>query len=174
MKDPTNPSRYVLKTNAKKLFVKEMKYVQRGWLSDVPGVVKYIQLEGPWRLPRFRAICGSTSALEGYHLHARLAQAMAGHGGSSLKIVRLLLFNWVWNLQRLHAARMIPHIGHMHLNYIDEICFVLHRLFPSGDLPHNFTGYVPVDTTRPPLAFSGRTGFDPYLFAESMRRNSAS
>jgi hypothetical protein len=172
MKDPSNPSKYVLKSNAKKLFAKEMKYVQQGWLSDVPGVVKYVLISGPGDLPRWRAISGTTSALEGYHLIARLALITTGNGGSHLRLIRLTLFNWQWNVTRMSEAKMIPQCGHMFLNILDEICFVLTRIFRDVPLPHGFNEYTPVDTARAPLVLSGRTGFDPHLVAEAYKRNS--
>jgi hypothetical protein len=72
----------------------------------------------------------------------------------------------------MSEAKMIPQCGHMFLNILDEICFVLTRIFRDVPLPHGFNEYTPVDTARAPLVLSGRTGFDPHLVAEAYKRNS--
>ena len=58
-----------------RLFKKEIAYVQKGYLSDIPGMNMYLYV-------RMSSVTGfifyrgrrSNSALEGYHLHLRAAQ----------------------------------------------------------------------------------------------------
>lgn len=75
MKDPARPEHDFFIRDAWQIFTKEIAYVQKGYLSDVPGMNMYTYV-------RTIASTGcivyrgkrSSSALEGYHLHLRAAQ----------------------------------------------------------------------------------------------------
>ena len=75
MKDPARPEHNFFVSGAWKIFIKEIAYVQKGYLSDLPGMNMYVYQRTCARtgLIFFRGR-RSSSALEGYHLHLRAAQ----------------------------------------------------------------------------------------------------
>ena len=75
MKDPSRPEHNFLVADAWAIFVKEIGYVQKGFLSDLPGMNMYVYQRTCARTGFiFYRSRRSSSALEGYHLHLRAAQ----------------------------------------------------------------------------------------------------
>ena len=69
--DPERPGCRFFKDNALDIFLKEMKYVQLGLLSDPPGMNMYVRVDKlKTGLIIYRSL-RSTSQLEGYHLALR-------------------------------------------------------------------------------------------------------
>ena len=145
MEDPDRPGtgQTVLVGNAWELFVKEMWYVQWGMLSDKPGVPLYErtrQLRTGFWLHR---CCRGGSALEGMHLHYRLAEHVtAKASGLASANSRMGLYAWDWNVRAEIAAKLIPDIGHTRLWLIDAIVNECHGL-PAECIPAPFRKYAP-------------------------------
>ena len=79
MKDPSRPEHNFLVADAWAIFVKEIGYVQKGFLSDLPGMNMYVYQRTCARTGFiFYRSRRSSSALEGYHLHLRAAQHLVG------------------------------------------------------------------------------------------------
>ena len=85
MDDPLNPGRKVLVSNALKILKTEMGYVQKGLLSDIPGMPMYYatgQLRTGFQTKR---CVRGTPSLKGMHLHSfapscgRILQLNSGH-----------------------------------------------------------------------------------------------
>ena len=75
MKDPSRPEHNFFVADAWAIFVKEIGYVQKGYLSDLPGMNMYVYQRTCARTGFiFYRSRRSSSALEGYHLHLRAAQ----------------------------------------------------------------------------------------------------
>ena len=75
MKDPSRPEHNFFVADAWAIFVKEIGYVQKGYLSDLPGMNMYVYQRTCARTGCiFYRSRRSSSALEGYHLHLRAAQ----------------------------------------------------------------------------------------------------
>ena len=72
MIDPLKPDgrHYMLVSNAKAIFMKEMKYIQEGLLSDPPGMNMYrvVGVHPRTAYPKFRTL-RTSSPLEGHFLH---------------------------------------------------------------------------------------------------------
>ena len=103
MDDPMmagDQTRKVLVPNALKILETEMWYVQRGLLSDIPGMQMYFTTR---KLPTtgfqmHRCVRG-TSGLEGMHLHYRASQHPCAKGSGVFAMnVRGKLFIWDWNV----------------------------------------------------------------------------
>jgi len=95
MEDPERPGQRVLVDDAFEIMDKEMKYVQRGLLSDLPGMDMYRAVKKlKTGFVMFRTKRNS-SALEGQHLHYRAAsgrkELRADYSGQSFAPLRLLL-----------------------------------------------------------------------------------
>jgi hypothetical protein len=74
MDDPVNPGRKVLASNALKILKTEMGYVQKGLLSDIPGMPMYYATgKLSTGFETNRCVRG-TPSLEGMHLHYRASQ----------------------------------------------------------------------------------------------------
>jgi hypothetical protein len=73
MLDPLKPGHQMLVPNHRNNFLKQMKYVQRGLLSDPPGMGMYlvVGIHPKTRLLMLRTLRNS-SVLEGHFLHALL------------------------------------------------------------------------------------------------------
>lgn len=69
--DPLQIGRNFFVANNEKIFMKEMRYVQKGYLSDKPGVDYHIELPTPVGQPQRWRSKRTNSALEGWHLHYR-------------------------------------------------------------------------------------------------------
>ena len=64
-----------LVANAEEILRKELKYVQRGLLSDLPGMEMYIEIGVYAKSGRKKMRCiRGTNALEGQHMHTRQAR----------------------------------------------------------------------------------------------------
>ena len=75
MMDPSRPEHTFFVKDAWSIFLKEIKYVQKGYLSDRPGMNMYVfQRECTQTGFIFYRGRRSSSALEGYHMHLRAAQ----------------------------------------------------------------------------------------------------
>ena len=87
---PDDPTKSSFVPNARDLFLKECRYVQKGQTSDRPGLLYYVVV----RKNKFgRTIYGclrSNSALEAFHHHIRRASdSCAKHAGPRVQHSRI-------------------------------------------------------------------------------------
>ena len=97
--DPKVPGRSFFALNHKDVFEKEMTYVQKGYLSDKPGIDYYLELPMRPGQPQMWRSCRTTSPLEGFHLHLRRLTDPSAKGKSSIiSVVRVGLRIFRWNI----------------------------------------------------------------------------
>jgi hypothetical protein len=159
MEDPDRPGHRFLVSNAYDIFLKEVKYVQKGLLSDPPGMNMYIRVRECCRTGFiFYRNRRSTCALEGYHLHLRAAQHPCARGsGPQLEMARSLLFDFAWNVKAAVKANIMVDHGHYNIWLVDGLSDVCrgwrgewHHARPSVLRSHRRT-----DTTIAPITFRG-------------------
>ena len=123
MKDPARPTSNFFVADAWAIFVKEIGYVQKGYLSDVPGMNMYVYQRTCARTGYiFYRSRRSSSALEGYHLHLRAAQhPCAKSSGYKLETARTNLFDFAWNVRAAERAGHLPRHGHFSLWLVDTL-----------------------------------------------------
>ena len=157
--DPTQPStnHKVLSPDAKAIFEKNIRYVQQGWCSDMPGVPMYAPI-GIYKasgLTKYRCL-RSQSALEAYHLHLRLAKSpMARTAGMQMGIAREMLFDFNWAIKAMEKAKRMKKHGHMFLWYVDALYDVVAGWLEPGAMPAVLKDWNRVDTTVKPAMFRG-------------------
>ena len=140
--DPLRPGSSCLKPDAYDILVKEMWYVQRGLLSDLPGMPRYVPTA---RCPatqfmQYRCLA-TASALEGMHFHYRQAQHPSAKCCSlALMHARSCSFDFVWNVKASVKASLMPDVGHYYLWLVDALVDVYHGLGVS--VPKLFSGCV--------------------------------
>jgi hypothetical protein len=129
MDDPVNPGRKVLASNALKILKTEMGYVQKGLLSDIPGMPMYYATgKLSTGFETNRCVRG-TPSLEGMHLHYRASQHPGAKASNLFNLnVRTNLWHWDWNVHGAVRAKLIPNIGHTDLWLVDAIIDALHGL----------------------------------------------
>ena len=133
-----------------------MWYVQRGLLSDIPGMQMYFTTR---KLPTtgfqmHRCVRG-TSGLEGMHLHYRASQHPCAKGSGVFAMnVRGKLFIWDWNVTAAVRAGLMPDLGHTDVWRADQIIDALHGL-PDGCLPPYLRAWVRTRTDKDPLTTIG-------------------
>ena len=111
---PGQPEPKFFSADSWTIFLKEVKYVQEGLLSDLPGIEMYSLLP-PIRdgTQRFRCKRGG-SAIEGHHLHYRLT----GHPGAKgiitprLENAYMNLYDLAANMRAAVKAGIMPDLGH--------------------------------------------------------------
>jgi hypothetical protein len=149
-------NRKVLVPNALKILETEMWYVQRGLLSDLPGMQMYFKTR---KLPttgfqELRCV-RSTSGLEGMHLHYRASQHPCAKGSGVFGMnVRGKLFIWGWNVKAAVRAGLMPDLGHTDVWRADQIINALHGL-PSECLPPYLRSMNRTRTDLDPLTTIG-------------------
>ena len=145
----------VLVDNHWEIFVKEIKYVQEGCLSDPPGMEMYrVVLRTPGRLPVYRCL-RTTAALEAYfnHYHHSCKPGAKGMGLETLD-VHTNLFDWGWNVQAAEHASVIPHVGHSWLWLLDTLAAICQDL-PDDTKPRSLRHWKPINTSQKPCTFRG-------------------
>ena len=138
MDDPLRPGVSCLKSNAIDILIKEMWYVQRGLLSDLPEIPRYSPTA---RCPTtgfmlYRCLA-TASPLEGMHFHYRQAQH-PGAKSCSLKLMhaRSCAFDFAWNVNASVKARLMPDVGHFNLWLVDALVDVYFGLgIPPARIP---------------------------------------
>ena len=149
---------YINEADAIAIFVKEIGYVQKGELSDMPEINYYFQVRIIWRTG-FVVFRGkrSNSALEGYHLHLRASQhpCAKGQTGPRLELARVELFDFAWNVKAAVAANQMPQNHHFHLWLVDALFDVCKGAFEGVDAPPALRGQVRLDTTLQPITWRG-------------------
>lgn len=95
--DPLRPGHKFMASGAAGIFEKEIAYVQKGFLSDFPGMEMYRVVGKNKRtgLVVYRCL-RTSSALEGYHHHLRLALSTLAKGcGLATETARCMIFDFV-------------------------------------------------------------------------------
>ena len=149
-----------LTADAESILRKELKYVARGLLSDLPDMKMYVEV-GRYSKgvrPRLRCIRG-TNALEGQHLHFRVAEhPCARASGLVLANARGNLFDWAWNLKALVRAGLLPNLGHF-MPWLNDLA--LHALAGLSDdefklcCPPSLRRWLMTDVSVEPLTAFG-------------------
>ena len=155
--DPQRPGHKFYVTDAETIFVKECGYVQRGELSDVPGLNYYFLIRQARTGLRLYRCLRSTSQEEGYHLHLRAAQhpTARGSSGPRFEVARTDLFDFAWNVRAAERANQRPKAGHYHLWLIDALFDICKGIFEGDDAPPALQGFRRLDTTLAPLTWRG-------------------
>jgi hypothetical protein len=153
MDDPERPGQRVFVSNAELIFLKEIKYVQKGLLSDLPGVKMYREvgkLVTGFKLHRGRR---NSSALEGMHLHLRFSQHPgASHTGPITAAARAMLFDLNWNVRAQVAAGLMVNIGHSWVWVVGALFDVVHvNNLPPDCIPPLFRAWARTETRFDPL-----------------------
>ena len=158
MEDPLRPGCSFFTSDAHQIFEKEMAYVCKGFLSDKPGMEMYVRRDvASTGLQRYRCI-RSSSALEGYFLHLRLAQnAQAKGAGLRFENARGNLFDYAWTVRAAVVAGKMPDVGHCQLWMVDalyDVCCA-HTKGNKTTWPPFLKSWSKVDTTVDPTTFRG-------------------
>ena len=106
MLDLLKPGHQMLVPNHRHNFLKQMKYVQEGLLSDPPGMDMYLVVgfHPITRLARLRTLRNS-SDLEGHFLHYSRALHPTAKAASGRNLhVRTSLFDFEWSLKAAAAS----------------------------------------------------------------------
>ena len=114
MLDPLKPGHQMLVPNHGNNFLKQMKYVQEGLLSDPPGMDMYlvVGVHPKTRLVMLRTLRNS-SDLQGHYLHYSRAIHPTAKGSKWPYLhVRTNLFDFAWSLKAAAAAGRMKDIGH--------------------------------------------------------------
>lgn len=157
MEDPARPGHGFFVDSAEKIFLKEIAYVQKGYLSDVPNLNYYFIRHVCQRTQFifFRNI-RSSSALEGYHTHLRAAQHPCAKGaGPRIEMARTLLFDFAWNVRAAVHANHQPDAGHFHLWLIDALHDLLDEWLEKDKWPTAMRSWLRTDTRVAPTTFRG-------------------
>jgi len=136
--DPVRPRTSCLKSDALDIFLKEAWYVQRGLLSDIPGIPTYmVTRRCVTGFVLFRCL-KTASPLEGMHFHYRQAQHPSAKSCTlELMHARACVFDFVWNVKASVKARLIPNVGHFHLWLVDALVDIYRGL--GVDVPAFFS-----------------------------------
>ena len=135
LEDPSRPGVTFLNASARSDFMKELAYVQKGLLSDKPGMLMYVKTgvikATGFVLHRCRR---SSSQLEGYHLHLRQSRRVGQIGsGPRLRHVTGNLFNFRWTYNAAVKAELLPDCGSVEgLKYQDMLYDVASSLGMPG------------------------------------------
>ena len=159
MDDPERPGHKFFTSEAEKIFLKEIAYVQEGFLSDRPNMNMYVRVGQCKRTGfiKFRSR-RSTSALEAFHLHLRAAQHPCAKGaGPMLEMARTNLFEFAWNVKAAVAANQMVNHGHFALWYVDALVDVCRGWIDVGHTgrPAVLRSWRRTDTTIKPITVRG-------------------
>lgn len=165
--DPDQPGRKFFVNDHRRLFLKLCRYIQLGFLSDVPGMNMHVfvrRLSTGFEV--FRSLA-STSHLEGMHAHQNAVVAERGrHASLRYNVALLRVSDWRWNTNALAAAGAVPRVGHFHLWERDALCdIVAGTPLARLDIPC-LRGWTRLDTSRPPviprdIIFAGKDCWSP-------------
>ena len=158
MKDPSRPEHNFFVADAWAIFVKEIGYVQKGYLSDLPGMNMYVYQRTCARTGFiFYRSRRSSSALEGYHLHLRAAQhpTAKGQAGPRLEIARTDLCDFSWNQRAGRKAGQLRDHGHDRPWLVDALHDVCAGAFEGPDAPPALQGSRRLDTSLEPVTWHG-------------------
>jgi hypothetical protein len=154
MDDPLRPGHKFFVHDAEAIFLKEIAYVQKGYLSDIPRVNYYfcVRICSSTQFVYFRGK-RSNSALEGYHLHLRAAQHPCAKGsmGPRLEMARTELFDFAWNVKAAIRANLMPDVSHFHLWLNDALFDICQGAFVGTDAPPALKDLVRLDTKLEPI-----------------------
>ena len=157
MLDPLKPGHQMLVPNHRHIFLKQMKYVQEGLLSDPPGMDMYLVVgfHPITRLARLRTLRNS-SDLEGHFLHYSRALHPTAKAASGRNLhVRTNLFDFQWSLKAAAASGRMKDIGHSQPWLIDALADVCRGWLLETDLPPLLRQWKRTDTSREPCTFRG-------------------
>ena len=152
MHDPENVGRKFFVANHRKLFLKQCKYIQRGVLSDPPGMNMHVvvrKLTTGFLLYRSLA---STSQLEGMHAFMNEVVDRRGrHASLRYKVAMLSARDWAWNAKALAKCGAVPTVHHRDLWERDALYdLVSGTPLAALDIPC-LDGWTRLDTSVPPL-----------------------
>ena len=135
---------------------REIAYVQKGYLSDVPDLNYYFIKRKSWTGFIYYRNIRSSSALEAYHLHLRAAQHPCAKGsGSRVELSRTLLFDFAWNVRAAVVANHQPDAGHFNLWLVDALVDLFEGWIDGDDVPTALRSWTRTDTTIEPITFRG-------------------
>ena len=155
MKDPETGGDFFA-PNHEEIFLKELKYVQQGLLSDRPNMSMYQQVGvHETGLKKYRCL-RTSSPLEGYHMHLFAAiHPAASHMHGRAQTVRSNLFDFAWNVKAGIKANVLHEAaGCMWLWLLDYIAGIMKDV-DDTDKPVFLQHWVAVDTTWEPLTRRG-------------------
>jgi hypothetical protein len=162
LKDPLREGADFFVGDSWNIFLKEIKYVQQGLLSDLPGVNMYIPIGRTMdgRL-KFRCKRGG-NAIEGGHLHIRAGQHPGQKGTLSPRTehARMLLQDFAWDVKAGVTAGIMRGVGHSWLWLADAVVHLL-RDQPTEFMPPSLRpvagrpNYLCTDTSVEPVCKRG-------------------
>lgn len=130
--------------------------MQKGYLSDVPGLNYYFIKRKCWTGFVYYRNIRSSSALEAYHLHFRAAQHPCAKGsGPRPEMARTLLFDFAWNVKAAVSANQQPDSGHFNLWLVDALADLVDGWLEADDLPSAMSTWVRTNTMIEPTTFRG-------------------
>jgi hypothetical protein len=150
--DPERPNCKFFVADHWAIFVKEIDYVQHGFLSDPPGMTMYILRETIARtgLNLYRCL-RTTSALEAFHAHFSRSRGWMSRKCSPRSMHAMAWwFNYMWNIRATIKAQLMPAINHEHLWLRDMLVDVLQSTPLLTVLPET-KHWRRVDTTIEPM-----------------------
>jgi hypothetical protein len=156
LEDPDRPGCKLLSEESWPTFLKQIKYVQQGLLSDHSDVAMYRRIRVCERTGFVFYRCLRTSSpLEGYHLHFRQAvHPCAKTMGPKHHMIRANLFDYVWNVRTAWRAGDLPEVGHTWLWLLDYMKDIL-KDYPEAELPRYLRDWTRTDTLSDPLTRRG-------------------
>ena len=162
LKDPLREGSGFFVGDAWNIFLKEIKYVQQGLLSDLPGVNMYIPM-GRTKDGRLKFRCKrGGNAIEGGHLHIRAGQHPGQKGTLSPRTehARMLLQDFAWDVKAGVTAGIMRGVGHSWLWLADAVVHLL-RDQPAEFMPPSLRddasrpNYLCTDTSVEPVCKRG-------------------
>ena len=155
--DPLNPGSKFLSADSWSIFVKEIKYVQEGLLSDLPGIEMYQLLPKRMRDGTLRFRCLRGGAHEGHHLHFRMTIHPGARGRISPRLLnaKTNLWDFVWNIRAAITAGLMPDTGHFWLWWNDYAIAALGPNPNPDHIPPALRNWHCIDTTADPICQRG-------------------
>jgi hypothetical protein len=155
LKDPERPGHMFLKENWLQITVKELKYVQLGFLSDSQRFPMY-EVIGRFRTGLFiYRDLRQTSSLEAYFQHKSRAVDVHARGANhEYHSLRQDSFDWHWGKNALVKANKIPDPGTSWFWVVDMVAQVL-RDSPVDAHPLLIRAWPCVDTRVAPILRRG-------------------
>jgi hypothetical protein len=158
MLDPLKPGHQMLVPNHRNNFLKQMKYVQEGLLSDPPGMDMYlvVGIHPKTRLLMLRTLRRilQSSRDTSCTTPAPSIRRQKAASGRYLH-VRTNLFDFAWSLKAAAAAGRMKDIGHSQPWLIDDHADVCRKWLPETDLPPLLRQWKRTDTRKKLCTFSG-------------------
>ena len=152
--DPMQPGHRFFVDDSWKIFLREIGYVQKGLLSDPPGMDMYIPIRTARTGFVFHRSIRTSSPLEGYHLHLRGALAAGARAaGPEYQIARSNLFDFVWNIKAAVKAGVMLDQGHYEPWLVDLLWRICEGWLSTEELPRALQGWRPTQTDVEPLTF---------------------